>query len=430
MQERLTFKGIRVVDPACARDEVTDFSILNGHIAESPHTREPEENVLDGREWVVVPGLVDVHVHLRDPGDPEAETVQTGCKAAAAGGFGTVVAMPNTRPPCDSPARVLDTIAKARVANGVIVLPSACLTQGRAGQEPADLRALAEAGAVAFTDDGSTVPDERVMEQVMAVAAGLGLPVMDHALDPVLAGPGVIRAGPRALELGWPGIPPEAEVRVVERDIHLCARTGCHVHIQHISAAGSIEAIRQARARGLPVTGEASPHHLVLADEDIPGDNPNFKMNPPLGSRADAEALRDAVADGTLSVLATDHAPHTSERKAAGFLKAPFGIIGLETAVGLTYTCLVESGRMSLLDWVARWTTGPADLLNLPPPTLTSGHPATLTVLDLKSAWTIDPSQMHSKSRNTPFTGRTVRGRAILTMVNGRMTWSASGRWG
>jgi dihydroorotase len=419
----LLITTVRVIDPAARRDAIADlFVAADGRLQPVPAHLPPDTCHIDGRGLVAAPGFWDLHVHFRDPGNPAAETLASGSAAAAAGGFTHVVTMPNTSPACDT----TECVQRQRdPALPVRILPSACITSGRQGAHVADLEALAAAGAAAFTDDGAMVADDAVMADAMQRAKALGRVVMDHAVVPSLAGPGVIRDCALARQLGLPLFAAEAEVAAVARDIRLCRATGCATHIQHLSCAGAIDAIRAARHAGLPVTGEASPHHLAIAAEEIPGDDGNFRMNPPLGTRADVEALRRAVCDGTISCFATDHAPHTPETKTHGFAKAAFGVIGLETAIGVTYTVMVERAGLALPDWVARWTTGPAAVLGLPAPTLTTGAPADLALLDLCTPWQVNPATFQSRSRNCPFAGRTLRGRAVLTVCEGRVTHRA-----
>jgi len=287
----------------------------------------------------------------------------------------------------------------------------------------ADMEAMAAAGAVAFTDDGSAVDRDEVMEQAMRRARVLNRLVMDHALDARLAAGGVMHAGRSSERLGLPGIPAEAEVQMVKRDLALCERTGCPIHIQHVSCGATVALLRSAQARGLPASGEATPHHLALTDADIVEADPNFKMSPPLRTEADRQAVLEGVLDGTLQALATDHAPHAAAQKARGFLEAPFGIVGLETAVGVTYPLLTGPGRMSLREWAARWTIGPARLLGFPVPSLNPGQPADVAILDLVSEWTVNPDDFLSRSRNSPFIGRTLKGRAVYTLLDGMPTW-------
>ncbi len=421
----LLIQAGRVVDPATGRDETADVFVTDGRVQDRPPSLPPGTRVIDAHNRVVVPGFIDLHVHLREPGNEASETVLTGCRAAARGGFTTIVAMPNTKPPLDSPAELRQLDQRAIGAAAVRVLAAPCITRGRAGIEVADLEALAEAGAVAFTDDGATVPDADVMAAAMRRSALLNRLVMDHALDAGLAGQGVMHEGEWSRHFGLPGIPAAAEHLIVARNIRLAEQTGCAVHIQHVSIAESVRLIREARRRSVPVSAEVTPHHLALTDSDVRPDDPRrFKMSPPLGSLADCLALREAVADGTIEAFATDHAPHTAESKARGFLAAPFGVIGLETAVGVTYTTLVLHGLMPLLDWVARWTTGPARLLGRAAPTLAPGAVADITVLDVDNEWSVAPAGFASKSRNTPFDGWLLQGRAVCTVCDGRIVWT------
>ena len=376
----------------------------------------PEEFRDASRYFVVRGGLRDVHVHFRDPGAPEAETRATGAAAAAAGGFVCVTTMPNTTPAGDSPGWLREQIEDASLP--VRIAPSACMTKGRMGREVADLEALAAAGAVAFTDDGSFVEDARVMEEAMRRAARLCRPVMQHAVVPSLLAGGVVRDSPIARRLGLPVMPPEAETEAVRRDIAICRVTGCALHVQHISCAGTVELIRGARAEGLPVTGEATPHHLLLSCDDIPGDDANWKMAPPLGSREDVAAIRAGVKDGTLGMFATDHAPHSPARKSGGFAAAANGIVGLETAAAVTWRAMVEEEGMSPADWAARWTEGPAALLGESP------DEDSFTVIDLHADRTVDPSSFRTRSANQPFTGMRFSAWPVWTALRGRTTWN------
>ncbi|MBN1671416.1 MAG: dihydroorotase [Kiritimatiellae bacterium] len=421
-------RGARVLDPHARRDETADLYINAGRIAPLPPAPPRGAGLIEADGLVAAPGFIDLHVHLREPGGERAETVETGTRAAARGGFTRVVAMPNTNPPLDSPDRIEWLLRTAAQHPQAAVLPAGCITRGRQGRALADLPALARAGCVAFTDDGATVPDPALMREAMRIAARLQLPVMDHALDARLAGDGVMHDGPRAARLGLPGIPANAEAAIVERDIRLAQETGARVHIQHVSAEEAVRHIRAARAAGLPVSGELTPHHLALTDAAVsPGDT-NAKMNPPLRTQRDREALVAAVLDGTLDTFATDHAPHPAEEKGKGFAAAPFGVVGLETAIGVTYTELVHSRLMPLADWVIRWTTGPARVLGLPPPSLEPGQTADLVLLDLDSSWRVDPAVFLSKSRNTPFAGRRLVGRAVCTLRNGCLSWDGRTR--
>lgn len=416
----LRIRGARRMDPVSGRDAVSDLWIRAGKIVSGPDAGETETDCLDAAGYVLVPSFIDLHVHLREPGNEAAETVASGTRAAAAGGFGTVVSMPNTTPPADTPERILEVIAQARRAGFARVLPSACMTRGRRGTAPSDLEALARAGAAVFTDDGSTVPSDEVLREVMRRAVPLNRVVMDHAQDPGDERKGVLHDGSAARRLGLPGIPSSAESGIVARDFKLAGETGCAVHIQHLTSREGVALLREALRKGIRASAEVTPHHIALCDEDIPCDDANWKMNPPLRAPADREALIEAVCDGTIACFATDHAPHTAAAKARGFASAPFGVVGLETALGVTYTTLVHSGRMDRMTWLRRWTTGPAQILNLSPPTLDPGAPADFCLLDLTSEWTVDARAFHSRSANTPFIGRRLTGQAVLTFFEGR----------
>lgn len=427
MNTPILIRGGTLVDPKAGTVRTGDLFIRNGQI-ESPPTVVPSDTQhFDAKGLTVIPGLIDVHVHLREPGNEQAETIETGCRAAARGGFTTVVAMPNTQPPLDTPELVAEVIAKAEKLGLARVIPSACITHHRDGQRLADLPALRAAGALVFTDDGTAVPSPELMRHAMQTARDLDVPIMEHAQDPELGRGGVMHEGGFSERWKLPGIPSASEYRIVERDIALARQTGCALHIQHVSARESVNLIREARLCGCPVSGELTPHHLALTDADVQPDNASFKMNPPLRSQDDQDALAEAIIDGTLQAFATDHAPHTAAAKARGFLTAPFGIIGLETAVGITYTRLVATGRMSLITWAQRWTTGPAGILGLPAPALTPGSAADVTILDLSSSWKVDASASASKSRNTPFHGSTLTGRAVCTVFRGNPVWTDPG---
>ena len=353
------------------------------------------------RQELEFPGFIDVHVHFRDPGMPEAETTASGAAAAARGGFAAVVAMPNTVPPGDSPDWVRANLASEPC--GVAVLPSACITRGRQGAECAQLEKLAEAGAAFFTDDGSYVADTRVMEEAMARSARLGLAVCQHAMDGALARGGVIRDCALARRLGLPVIPAECETAAIQRDLSLCRTTGCRLHIQHISTARGVELVRDAQREGLSVTAEATPHHLLFACDDLTADDANYKMAPPLGNREDRAELRKAVKDGVL-MFATDHAPHPAATKSLGFKKSANGIVGLEAAIAATHRAMVEEEGMALDDWAQAWWRLPRAILS----------PSALERLDSKprvtrivvgEPWRIDISKFASRSRNCPYDG-------------------------
>ena len=417
----LVFVNARVLDPGANSDTVATVAIRDGVIQPAGAPVSGLRRI-DASGLIIAPGFWDVHVHFRDPGNAFAETRRTGAESAAAGGFTHVVTMPNTNPAGDSPKWLREQIEDALP---VKLLPSACITAGRQGKTVADLETLARCGASCFTDDGATVADDAVMRMAMIRAHALRKPVMDHAVVQALAKNGMIRDCEIARRHSLPVFPPEAETEAVARDIRLCRETGCALNIQHISTFGAVAAVRAARAEGLPVTAEASPHHLALAAEDIPLDDGNYRMNPPLGTRADVRAIRDGVLDGTLTLFATDHAPHAAETKSKGFLHAPFGVIGLETAIGVTWEVMVEEERMPPLDWASRWTTGPAALLGLPAPSLAPGRKADLVLIDPTTPWRVTPDTFRSLSRNTPFAGWTLHARPVHTVCEGRTTYSA-----
>lgn len=421
MSKTLHIKNGRILNPAPGREEAGDLYIADGMIVEELPGQA--ERVIDAEGLLVVPGLTDLHVHLREPGMEAAETIQSGSRAAAAGGFTAIVAMPNTQPPMDTPEQVrlaLDRCRQQSLSIGIC----GCLTQGRNGQVMADLAALAHAGVCAFSDDGSTVCSESVMRQAMQAAADLQLPVMDHAEDPNTQHGGVMHQAAASRRAGLPGIPRDVEIRMVERDVKLAAETGARIHIQHVSTRQACTVIAEARESGLPVSGEATPHHLMFCDEDVEPENTHFKMNPPLRESDDRAALRQAVIDGVITAFATDHAPHTRAAKARGFRNAPFGIIGLETAVAVTYTLMVQQLGMPPAEWLARWTTGPAAILGRPCPGIRVGTPAHLALLDTTTPRTVDAARFFSRSRNTPFDGMTLTGSTVYTIHGGQVIYA------
>lgn len=418
----ILIRGGTLLDPETRSQHVGDLFLADGRIAVVPDTLLADVDIIDAKGLYVAPGLIDVHVHLREPGGEHVETIATGAAAAARGGFTTIVAMPNTRPPIDTPERVAFVIEQGRKAGCAEVCTTACLTRDRAGREVAPLEELAAAGAVAFTDDGCTVQDDAVMREAMTRAAALGLPVMDHAQDREmeLRG-GAMHEGVRSREWGLPGIPAVAETRMVDRDIRLAEETGCVLNIQHVSCGESVDLIRAAQARGVRVFAEATPHHLMFCEDDIDPARPDrYKMNPPLRTADDRARIQAGALDGTLALFATDHAPHPMAEKARGFVAAPFGIVGLETAVGVTYSLLVRGGRLSRIDWLRAWTTHPARLLSRPAPSLASGRVADVVCLDLDLEWVVNADDFRSMGRNTPFDGMALVGRAVEAIVRGR----------
>ena len=381
---------------------------------------------VDADGAVVAPGLVDVHVHLREPGQSANETIATGTRAAAAGGFTDLLCMPNTLPVVDSPAWVEWVLARARAEGHCRVHPIAAVTVGQRGETLCELVTLARAGAVAFSDDGRPIRSAATMRRALEYARHAGRPIIAHEEDPELAAGGHMNEGPVATRLGERGIPAAAESVMVRRDIELAELTGGRLHLAHLSTAASLDALRDARRRGLEVTGETCPHYWALTDEAVAARGAAAKMNPPLRSEVDRQAVLRAIADGTLDCLATDHAPHTAEEKRQPFDAAPFGIVGLETALALTLTLLVEPGYLTLERAIELWTDSPRRLFGLPPVTLEPGSPADLVLFDPAAEWTVDPDRFHSLGHSTPFAGSTLHGRVWLTACGGRVTHDAA----
>ena len=398
-----------------------DDEILS--VSSEPPAPEPRDQAFDASGAVLAPGLVDLHVHLREPGQSAKETIASGTRAAAAGGFTAVACMPNTRPVLDDPARIAWVIARAAEVGHCRVHPIGAATLGQEGERLAELFALREAGAVACSDDGRPIMSAETMRRVLETASAAGLPVVCHEEDLTLRGrSGSMHEGFTATRLGLPGIPAAAETVMVRRDVELAALTGGHVHLAHLSCTDSFEALRDARRRGLKVTGETCPHYWTLTDEAVGDYDTHAKMNPPLRGARDREATIAAIADGTIDCLVTDHAPHTVEEKRQPFEQAPFGIVGLETALALTLTHLVRPGHVSLTRALELWTDAPRRLFSLPEVRLAPGSPADLVLLDPDAEWTVDPEAFHSLGRNTPFAGWTLSGRVLGTWCGGRLT--------
>jgi dihydroorotase len=416
----LVLRGARVVDPASGRDGPGDLLIRDGRIVEGEVPRDAR--VLDLEGHVVCPAFTDLHVHLREPGGEDSETVASGCRAALRGGFHTVFPMANTNPANDDPEITRLLLRRAEEAGGLVrVRPVSAITKRLRGEEIVDFEAQIAAGAGAFSDDGRPVLDDRMMERAMRWAAELGRPVFSHAEDLSASAGGAIRSGDVAMALGVDGVPAEAESRAVTRDIALAERTGAPVHICHVSTAASVALIRDAKARGVPVTAETAPHYLTLTVEDVREGGTHCKMNPPLGDEADVEAVRRGLAEGVFDALATDHAPHAARKKEVALDRAAFGIIGMETLLPVTLTRVVEPGLVSLSRLIELLTVGPAAVLGEEPPTLRPGRTAALNVLDVTRTWTVDAEGLASKSRNCPFHGWEVRGWVRLNLVAGRL---------
>lgn len=421
----LILKNGRLFDPSRGLDQVGDLVVQDDRIRDlGPEIAATGPGVLDCSGLTIVPGLIDLHVHLREPGFEYKETIETGTRAAAAGGFTAVCAMPNTNPVNDNAGATAFLLQRARELGHARVYPIGAITEGSRGEKLAGLGAMRQAGAVGFSDDGRPVMNAQMLRRALEYASMFGVPVIEHAEDLQLSAGGSMHAGARALQLGLRGISAASEAAMVARDLLLAEESGGHIHIAHLSTAASVRLLREARARGVNATAEATPHHLVLCDEDLVAYDTNFKMNPPLRSQVDREALVEAVADGTVDAIATDHAPHAGHEKQQEFDKAPFGIIGLETALPLTLR-LVEQGRLSLARAVDALSCAPARIFGLPGGRLEPGAPADITVFDPKAEWICDPVQSLSKSRNTPFAGWRLRGRAIYTIVGGRPVWKA-----
>ncbi len=424
----LLLAGGRVVDPAQEHDAVADVLIVDGKIeAVGSNLGVPDgAEVVDVAGKIVAPGLIDVHVHLREPGNEDAETVATGTRAAAAGGFTAVCAMPNTDPVTDNQAAVGFVVKQGQAARAARVYPIGAISVGQRSERLAEFGEMVHAGAVAVSDDGRPVTSSHLMRTALAYARSFDIPVAEHPEDLSLSGAGVMHAGTVATRLGLHGIPSAAEDIMVARNILLAELTGGHIHLCHVSTRGSVELIRWGKARGIHVTAEATPHHFTLTHEACDGYDTNAKMKPPLREAEDVEAVRQGLRDGTLDAIATDHAPHHYEAKEREFDDAPFGIVGLETALGLGLSELVDGGYLTVLDLVRRMSTEPARVFRLPGGSLRRGAAADVVVFDPTGMWIVDPDGFHSKSRNTPFGGRELRGRVERTLVDGVTVFTAA----
>ena len=423
----LVLRGGRVIDPSRGFDQAADVLIQDGKIAAvgaalgAPDGAE----VREVRGHVVAPGLVDVHVHLREPGNEDVETIASGARAAAAGGFTTVCAMPNTDPVTDNQAAVGFIVRQSVRAGLARVHPIGAISVGQKGERLSEFGEMVGAGAVAVSDDGRPVVSSHLMRTALEYARTFEIPVADHCEEPTLAAGGVMHEGLVATRLGLKGIPAAAEEIMVGRDVLLAGLTGGHVHLCHVSTRGSVALIRNAKDQGVRVTAEVTPHHLTLTERDCERYDTHAKMNPPLREAADVAALRAALKEGVIDCIASDHAPHAYDAKEAAFDDAPFGIVGLETAFAVTYTELVAGGVLALPELVHRMSTAPAAAFRLPGGTLKPGAAADVVVLDITGRWTVDPAAFFSKSRNTPFAGRALTGRATLTIVDGKVVHQA-----
>jgi dihydroorotase len=420
---KLLVKNGRVIDPARGMDRVTNLLIVAGRIAAHDAPADADAEVFDAAGKIVAPGLIDIHVHLREPGFEGDETIATGTAAALAGGFTTVACMPNTNPPIDSPETVALVRRLAEKAGNCNVLVVACATLGRAGKELVDFRRLVEAGAVAFSDDGAPIHNAELMRRALEECRTLDKPLLNHAEVPELSKGGVMHEGLMSLRLGLPGIPAAAEKQMIARDVELSEAVGGRLHVMHVSTAGGVEAVRGAKARAARVTAEAAPHHFALDDESLRGLDANFKMNPPLRSREHVAAVIAGLKDGTIDAIACDHAPHSPCKKLRPIAEAPFGVIGLETALGVAATRLVASGEMDWPNLIRLMSTGPARVLGIDRGTLAVGAAADVTIIDPAARWMVDPARFRSKSRNTPFAGWELVGRAVATIVGGQIKY-------
>jgi dihydroorotase len=419
--------GGRIIDPAQDIDEIRDLWISRGHILPMGGGYEEAEIVIDAAGMIVCPGLIDVHVHLREPGNDEDETIATGASAALASGVTSLACMPNTQPPIDSQAAVEFVVLQAQRARQANVYPVGAVSKGRGGEELAEIGQLVAGGAVAFSDDGAPVASAALMRRALEYTKMFDRVIMQHCQVPELTVGGVMHEGFESMRLGLPGMPAAAEDIMVARDIRLAEITGGRLHIQHISTARSVDLVREGKRRGVRVTAEACPHHFTLTDEKMRSFDSNYKMNPPLRTWNDVEAVINGLKDNTIDIIATDHAPHAREKKMREIDQAPFGIIGLETLIPITVTKLIDAGHLSWPEVIRKLTCNPAQLLGIPKGTLRAGADADVTIIDPSVRWTIDPARFRSKSRNTPFGGWEVRGHAHTVIVGGEVRFTRGG---
>ena len=428
----ILLRGGRLIDPSQRLDEIGDLLALDGRIEAIGRVGDVRRDgdaleTIECAGRVVSPGFIDVHCHLREPGREEVETIASGARAAAAGGFTAVCAMPNTDPVTDNQAAVGFIISQAKKAGGARVYPIGAISIGQMGETLAEFGEMVGAGAVAVSDDGKPVVSAQLMRTALEYARTFGIPVADHCEEPTLALGGAMNEGVMSARLGLRGIPAEAEEIMAIRDILLARLTGGHIHLCHMSTSGSVELIRWGKERGIKVTAEVCPHHLSLTEESVDGYNTNAKMNPPLRTAKDVEALQQGVKDGTIDVIATDHAPHHYDEKEREFADAPNGIIGLETALAVNLTWLVHRDIITLPLLIERMACAPARLFKLPGGTLRRGAPADVSVFDPDVTWTVDPARFRSKGRNTPYAGAELRGQVECTLVDGRVVYRRAG---
>lgn len=427
MAEKLVLRNGRVIDPASRHDATADVLMVDGRIAAVGRALDATGAAeFDATGLIVAPGFIDMHVHLREPGFEHAETIETGSRAAAAGGFTTVCCMPNTKPVNDSVHVTSYIVERARNHAVVNVYPIGAITKGSEGEELAAIGSMKAAGAVAISDDGKPVMNARVMRRAMEMARSYGVPVINHCEDLHLSAGGDMHEGLTSVRLGLRGIPAASEDVMVARDLLLAELTGARYHVAHLSTARAVAMVAFAKSKGLSVSCEVSPHHFALSDGNIKPYDSNYKMKPPLRSAADVDACVAGIAGGAVDALATDHAPHAGSEKMQEFEKCPFGILGLETAIGLTFERLVHPGLISLTRMIELYTTGPARILDLPHGTLAPGAQGDVTVIDPARKWTYDVNQSASKSRNSPFDGHAFTGGPVASIVRGRMVWQAT----
>ena len=419
----ILIKGGTVIDPVNGTEKVEDILIRDGIIAKRKTSiKEKADKVINAKGLTVTPGIVDMHVHFRDPGQTYKEDIFTGALAAAHGGVTSVLTMPNTKPVMDEPDRISYVVNKGK-SSAIHVYQVSAITKGMKGETLTDIAGVAKAGAKALSEDGKSVMNTKLLRDAMLEAKKAGIPVCSHCEDLALVDGGVMNDDENALRLGLPGINNASEDVIIARDMVLAKDTGCHLHLCHCSTAGSVDLIRAGKAMGVDLSAETCPHYLILTSDDIPGDDGNFKMNPPLRAPADREAIRKAVADDTIDILVTDHAPHARMEKAGGFKTAPFGIVGIETSVALLYTEMVRTGDISLMQMIRKMTVNPAKVMGIEAGTLDEGAPADVAIFDFENAYVIDPAEFLSKGKNTPFAGREVYGKTMYTICGGKVVW-------
>ncbi len=422
--EKILIKNGRVVDPANYIDGKKDILIEDGKIKKVADfiVEDEDTNVIDADEKAVMPGFIDLHVHLREPGFEYKETIETGSKAAARGGVTSICPMPNTKPVIDSPESVKDLLKRAD-CSPVHILPIGACTIGQEGKELADIEGMKDAGIVALSEDGKSVMDSALFRKLLKEAARLDLPMFSHCEDKALVEGGVMNKGKKSEELGLPGITNSVEDVIVARDIIMSKEAGNRLHLCHCSTADSVVLVEMAKKQGLPVSAEVCPHHFTMSDDEITEDNGRFKMNPPLRNRADVDALKEGLKTGIMEVISTDHAPHGKEEKDQSMLKAPFGIVGLETSFALGYTELVDKGVLTLSQLVEKMSVNPAKVLGIDKGNLAPGKAADIVIADITKEYKIDSSKFVSKGKNTPFDGKKVKGRVITTIVDGKIVY-------